>query len=297
MKSKELTFLFIVLVLSSIAFSACQSESKTKEGFVLYDAMLFKNKPNLETDGLKPIVLLYEHRLTMKDDSGKVVLDYEKIRREAKKAAKRPEVVVSTDIEKWYSDSSVSDEEMKSRFNELFDIFREENPNVTIGNYGIAPSSLNIYRFYDRKRKEDSDETENSKLIEQWRKNNERRFVVMPLVDMITPCLYTPEPNIKAWEEDFKTTIEEIRKHDKEKPIVVYLWPAYYDAPWSEYNRLIIEADLWKEILEITYKYADSAIIWSGSVDKDRNPVYWNDPKVQEVWKITKKFIEDKGLN
>ncbi len=297
MKSKSLTLLLIAVILSSIAFSACESKSKSKEGFVLYDAMFFRNKPNLESEGLKPIILLYENRLTRKDDSGKAVLDFEKVKKEAKSAAKRPDVVVSTDIEEWFSDSSVSNEEMSKRFKELFDIFKQENPNVTIGNYGIAPSNLNVYRFYDKKRTEESENTENSKLIEQWRKNNEKRFAAIPLLDMIMPALYIPDTDIEAWEIDFITTIEEIRKHDKEKPIVVYLWPAYYDAPWSEYNRLIVEPELWKAMLEVSYKYADSAIIWASNVDKDKNQIYWEDPKVQEIWRVTQEFIEEKELN
>ena len=284
----------ILIVLFTVLCSSCNIQSlitgKKKSEFVLYDAIAFKNKPNLESEGLEPIILLYEHRLTKTDDSDKLILDHDKVSIEAKQASKTPNVIVSTDIEKWYGDRSVSDEEMSNRFKELFNIFKQENPKLKIGNYGIAPSSLNIYRFYDKNK------TENSLLIERWRKNNERRFIVLSHVDIITPSLYIPEPDIKSWEQDFITTIEEIKKHSKDKPIIVYLWPAYYDAPWSEYNRLIVDADLWKAMLEIAYKYADGAIIWASSLDKDKNVISWDDPKVQAVWEVTQNFIKEKKL-
>ena len=289
MKIQLFIVLFSIFLNSCIAQSSSNNQDK-KDQFVLYDAIQFKNKPSLESEGLKPIILLYENRLTKTDDADKLVLDHDKISKEAKQAAKTPEVIVATDIEKWYGDQSVSTEEMSNRFKELFDAFKEENPNLKIGNYGVAPSSLNVYRFYDKNK------TENSLLIERWKKNNEKRFSVLPHVDIITPSLYIPEPDIKSWEQDFKTTIEEIRKYDKEKKIIVYIWPAYYDAPWSEYNRLIVDAELWKSILEITYKYADSAIIWASGVDKDKNAIYWDDPKVQAVWKVTQDFIKEKKL-
>lgn len=286
----KIFILFFTIICTSCKSQSLTNDEEKKDNFVLYDAMAFENKPNLESEGLKPIILLYENRLTKKDDSGKLILDFHKISKEAKQAAKTPEVIVSTDIERWNGDRSVSGEEMSNRFKELFDIFKQENPKVKIGNYGIAPSSLNIYRFYDKNK------TKDSVLIEHWKKKNEKRFAALSHVDIIMPSLYIPEPDIKSWEQDFKTTIEEIRRHDKEKPIVVYLWPAYYDAPWSEYNRLIVDAGLWKSMLEIAYKYADSAIIWASKVDKDKNVIYWDDPKVQKIWRVTQNFIKEKGL-
>ena len=285
----------ITILLCAITFYSCigaptSNNVDENKDFPLYDAMFFRGKPNLESEGLRPFILLYENRLTKIDDNGKLVLDTEKVTNEAIKAAQNPDVVVSTDIEKWYGDSSISDEELADRFKSLFDLFKQDNPKLKIGNYGVAPSNLNVYRFYDKGK------TEDSLLLARWRKNNERRFAAMTHVDIIFPALYIPEPDIVSWEKDFKTTIEEIRKHNSEKPIIVYLWPAFYDAPWSEYNRLIMDPDLWKSILEVAYKYADGAVLWASPVDKDKNHIYWDDPKVQAVWQVTREFIKEKEL-
>ncbi|HAE43738.1 MAG TPA: hypothetical protein DCG34_12605 [Clostridiales bacterium] len=287
----------ITILLFAVLFCSCNVQSslrkvERKEHFVLYDAIHFRGKPNLESEGLKPVILLYEARLTKRDDAGRVVLDVEKVTNEAKKAAQIPEVIVSTDIEKWYGDRSFSDEELANRFKRLFDLFKKENPKLKIGNYGMAPSSLNIYRY----RYNHAGKSGDSLMLASWRKMNERRFAAMPHADILFPCLYIPEPNIESWEKDFKTTVEEIRKHDTEKPIIVYLWPAYYDLPWSEHNRLIVDAELWRSILEIAYKYADGAVLWASPVDKDKNRIYWDDPKVQAVWQVTREFIKEKEL-
>lgn len=290
MKIKAIILLLFCLL--NLQCNIKHSKNIIKNDFVLYDAMYFANKPNLEEEGLKPIILLYEYRLTKNDpdDESKLILDMNKVSIEATQAAQRPEVVVSADIEQWYDDESVSEEELADRLKTLIDMFKGENPNLKIGNYGVAPSNLNVFRFYDK------NETSDSLLIERWRKYNSKRFSAIEHVDIILPPLYIPEPDIESWKKDFISTIEEIKKHDDQKPIIVYIWPAYYDAPWSSFNRLIVDSELWKSILETSYEYADGAIIWSSRFDKNKNVIYWDDPKVQDIWKVTQEFIKDKNL-
>jgi len=284
--------IFLIVALTSCdVYSFSNGKTKQKQ-FVLYDAMYFKNKPNLEKDGLKPIILLYESTLTKPDPDNpkKVILDPEKISTQAKLAAQRPEVIVSTDIEKWFGDGSVSSDEMNNRFGILFDAFRKENPKVKIGNYGVAPSNLCVYRFYDKNK------TSNDILVSKWKESNKRRFASIQNCDILFPSVYMAEPDIKSWKQDLITTINEIKLYNKDKPIILYLWPAYYDAPWSEYNRLIMDSQIWKEMLEISYEYADGAVIWASNVDKNKQVIYWTDPKVQEIWRVTKEFIKEKNL-
>jgi hypothetical protein len=280
--------MFLLFVLDFSGACSFSLEKRNQKQFVLYDAMFFKNKPNLEKEGLKPIILLYEGTLTMTDPSNpkKVILDPEKISFQAKQASKRPEVVVSTDIEQWYGDGSVSAEEMSNRFKALFETFRRENPNVKIGNYGVAPSNLCVYRFYDKNK------TSNDALISKWKESNKKRFASIEHSDIIFPSVYMAEPDIKSWKQDLITTISEIKRYNKDKPVILYLWPAYYDAPWSEYNRLIMDSKIWKEMLEISFEYADGAVIWASNLDKNKNVIFWTDPRVQKIWEETQKFIK-----
>lgn len=255
--------------------------------FELYDAMAFPGKPNLTSEGLLPVFLMYEAAITSVDfDTDKAVLDMDKINELAMLAAVFPNTMISTDIEEWFGDASVDQYEMFSRFSTLFDAFREKNPNVVIGNYGIAPSSLPVYRYYN------SGKMEETELLRNWRTNNSKRWKSIEAADVITPVLYIAEPNIESWIRDLEITIEEIKSHNSDKKIIVYIWPQYYDKPDSPYNREVIAPELWRQMLEAVYDNCDGAIIWSSNSDKEGNAVRWNSEEIQAIWTETKKFID-----
>jgi hypothetical protein len=261
---------------------------KIMEGkvFELYDAIPYQGKPDLRMEKLLPINLIYEGGLTKPDPStvdGKV-LDYDKINELAELAAILQHVTVSTDIEHWFGDSSVDEQEMSDRFISLFARFRNYNPNVFIGNYGIAPSALCVYRFYDGGKKDEAT------LLRDWRNSNKKRFASLGAVDVVMPSVYIAEPNIDSWKSDLQTTVEEIRKYTTKK-IFVYIWPQYYDKPDSPFFREFVDPEIWGQMLEAIYLHCDGAIIWSGTKDKDGNIVHWNDSRVQDFWNETKKFI------
>lgn len=268
------------------------TDETRKKTFALYDAMHYANKPDLGPEGLKPVILLYESTLTSRDPQNqtKMIIDPSKMSKQAALAKQRPDVIVSTDIEQWFDDKDLSGAEMNNRFKILFEAFKKENPAVKIGNYGLAPSCLNIYRFYDKSK------SRNDQLLASWRAFNAKRFASIQHADIIFPSLYIPDPNIASWKEDFITTMKEIKRQDPEKPVVVYLWPAYYNAPWSEYSCVIVKPEIWKEMLETAYEYADGAIIWAMGTDKNKKKIYWTDPAVQQIWNTTRAFMIEKGI-
>lgn len=276
---KKLVFCLLGLFSIAVFLSA-------QKTFGLYDAMAFPGKPNLTSEGLLPVFLMYEAALTKVDpNTDRVVLDMDKINEQAVLAANFPHVMVSTDIESWFGDSSVDQYEMFSRFSSMFDVFRAKNPDVVIGNYGIAPSALCVYRYYD------GGQTEDAVLVQKWKTNNQKRWKSIDAGDVIMPVVYIAEPNITSWVRDLNITVEEIRKYNTDKKIIVYIWPQYYDKPDSPYNREVIDPDIWRQLLEAVYEVCDGAIIWSGTSDKDGNPVRWNSTEVQAVWNETKNFI------
>ena len=72
--------------------------------------------------------------------------------------------MISTDIEQWYYEPSLTDQEIEQRFDTLFSYFRQNiSPNITIGNYGAAPTALCVHRYYHPKMSEDS-------ILMTWRK-------------------------------------------------------------------------------------------------------------------------------
>lgn len=282
MKKKFVFFVCIVVVFLSTFDLVAQSNKI----FEFYDAIPYQGKPDLSSEGLLPINLIYEASLTKPDPSTKngIILDYDKINELAEMTAVFPHITVSTDVEHWFGDTSVDEYEMLYRFTNLFNRFRNYNPDVFIGNYGVAPSALCVYRFYDGGVKDEGT------LLRDWRKNNQKRFRSLGAVDAAMPSVYIAEPNITSWIKDLQITVEEIRKYTNKK-IIVYIWPQYYDKADSPYFKEFVSPEIWLQMLEAVYQYCDGAIIWSSTKDKDGNSIHWNEPRVQALWNVTKIFI------
>lgn len=256
--------------------------------FELYDAMNYVGKPDLSKEGLLPILLIYEAHLTTQDpnDQYGIVLDMDKIQTHVDIAKYTNQKIICTDIEHWYGDRNINSVELEKRFTKLFNTFKNQLTDIEISNYGVAPSALCVTRFYD------NGKTEAPLLLERWKKNNQKRWDVAKTVDYFAPSVYIAEPNIESWINDLKITVDEIRKFDPEKKLIVYIWPNYYDKPGSPYFKEFVSPDIWEKMLEAVYEYCDGAIIWSSSLDKNKQRVSWNDPNVQAFMEVTRRFVK-----
>lgn len=280
--TKKINIYLRVLFLLLISLS---SLSNAKE-FTFYDALTYPGKPDLSAEGLTPIHLIYEAKLTSPSvlNPDKAVIDIDKINNQAEMYAYFPDVVVSTDIEQWLWDVTIGGDSLAFLYKTVFDRFRVKNPNVIIGNYGIAPGTLNIYRYNLPSLYEEV-------LLARWKRDNLKRWESVKHADIIFPSVYIPEPNITSWINDLKITVSEIKKYAPTKKIVVYIWPQYYDQPGSIYNKQFISPEIWEQILEAVYENCDGAIIWSTKTDESGNLAFWSDQRVQDIWNVTKNFI------
>ena len=127
---------------------------ETKE-FVVYDAMSYKNKPDLTSDMISNIRLIYEAFLLTNEE-----IDMDKVATQISITKTSNYQAVSTDIEAWYSNKT--DEEIKTGLKTVFDAFKKEIPSCTVGNYGIPVSDLNVFR-YNRTESEEE-------IIKLWKK-------------------------------------------------------------------------------------------------------------------------------
>lgn len=270
-----------------------KGEPVIERKFALYDAMNYPGKPDLTNEGVLPVYLIYENALTTSGTAGAndVVLDMDKVEVMAELASQFPYVMVSTDIEDWFGDAKVDQDIMFDRFNIMFDVFRSKSSSIQIGNYGIAPSALCVYRFYNK------DRWEEDVLIQNWKSSNAKRWKSIDAADVIMPVVYIAEPNIESWIKDLDITITEIKKYNTNKKIIVYIWPQYYNKPDSPYNSEIIDAETWMKMLEAVYEKCDGAIIWSGRTDKNGSTIHWNDAKIQAIWSNTKAFVSNHKNN
>lgn len=264
-----------------------ETQNGQKKSFVLYDAMNYLNKPiDLSDYGLSRMMIIYEAHLTKQDPNDEYgkILDMEKIANHANTAYYSGIKFINTDIEHWYGDKNINSEEMGKRFTAMFDAFRAKIKDVEIGNYGVAPSALCVYRFYD------GGKTDEATLLKKWKENNKKRWDVAKTVDYFSPSVYIAEPNIESWIKDLEITAKEVRAFDPTKKFIVYIWPNYYDKPGSPYFKQFVDPKIWEQMLEAVYKHCDGAVIWNSTLDVDGKKLDWNDSRVQTFMNITKRF-------
>jgi len=284
--------LFLLTVLLLVGNVSCKEvaspsiDTTTVKKFVLYDAMHYSYKPDLTSERFSRIKLLYESSLTKPDPNNttKFILDIDKINTEAG-LANYPNSVVCTDIEQWFTDSSVSGDEMANRLTTMFDVFRSKVANVQIGNYGISPSALCVSRFSD------NGASSEPTLIYNWKRSNQKRWISAGTVDYFAPPVYICQPDITQWIHDLVTTVNEIKTHDATKKIIVFLWPQYYNKAGSPYYKQFIDTSIFQQMLEAVYANCDGAIIWSSNTDEKEAIVIWTDSRVQAMMGVTKQFI------
>ena len=215
MKTSEIKWLTMLLFTAMLFITACSDDTirppyleeeieptpETKE-FVVYDAMSYKNKPDLTSDMISNIRLIYEAFLLTNEE-----IDMDKVATQISITKTSNYQTVSTDIEAWYSNKT--DEEIKTGLKTVFDAFKKEIPSCTVGNYGIPVSDLNVFR-YNRTEPEEE-------IIKLWKKKSERRLSAGEVSDVLYPSLYIMTPDVDQWLKDLKTTVEYIKEKFPDK--------------------------------------------------------------------------------
>ncbi|WP_314867285.1 hypothetical protein [Aggregatibacter kilianii] len=262
----------------------------TAKDFIIYDRMDYVGKPDLTEDKLSKVFLVYESELVKPDPEGKRkhgVLDLQRIRELARQSHKEGYRTISTDIESWFGNKDgqlLTPEELASDFEQMYQIFKEENPRAFSCNYGLPTENLSVIRFF---RPTESYEA----VLNKWREFSKRRQQATSFCDYLNPVFYIADPDLENWERDVQTTVKEIRQRFPDKQVIGYLWPQYYSATQSPHFKKFIDAKTWRAMLEISHKYMDGVIIWSDKRDDKNQIVKWNDPRVQTIMKETKDFI------
>lgn len=284
MKIKSISTLFALLVVSLLS-------AQNHKQFELFDAMPYIDKPDLTSEGLLPIYLMYESTLTNEDPSGrfKVILDSTKVNTQAFVASLFPTVVVSTDIEEWYGNRNVDAATMKAWYQTVFDVFRSKNENVIIGNYGLPVANLNLRRF-NRNATEDE-------IIDEWKRASAKRMYSGGINDYLSPSFYIATPDTTQWLTDMEISARYLKENFPDKKIYAYIWPQYYDFKNNPYFKTFMTPEIWKAILNGCYKYLDGAIIWSSVYDENHNLIHWQEERVRKIWTVTKEFISEKGIS
>ncbi|HJT19699.1 MAG TPA: hypothetical protein VJ746_04470 [Nitrospira sp.] len=237
--------------------------------FVVFDATSYRNKPDLVSYGISPIMLLYAGQF-----GSDWFKDQERLpnRSSVEEIAKGLNVTgkpVVLDIEHWPLNGGqerVRGSVMK--YIQVLKWFRETAPSVPVGYYGAPP-----LRDYWRAVKPPQ-----SGEHRAWLEENDRIAALADAVDMLFPSLYTFYADQEGWKTYAKAQIQEARRLGKGKPVFVFLWPQYHESNRQLGGRYI-SSEFWTLQLQTARELADGLIIWSGREEWNEEAPWWEATK------------------
>jgi len=237
---------------------------QNKKPFVMYNAILFKNTPDLTNYGLRKFNMIYENSLLDNNSADKYnrnvrLINPKKFRQMATKAQQDADVPVCLDIESW----KLTDQDSKSsipKYLSALSLYREYHPEAKVGLYA--------HTKFDELNK---------------------------VSDIFYPSFYTYNNDSVKWKEKTIKEIERLRKLDSSKPIYAFIWPQYIQNPSArQLGYTFVNADFWKFQLETLYKYADGIVIWSHYRGRNKELIYFNEN--MPWWQVTKEFTRKNNI-
>lgn len=259
---KRIIFLFVLLVnCSSFMFP------QVKKEFKVFNALLFKDTPDLTKYGFSNINLIYEDGVISTNYRKKKgefdwrFVDSSKVLRESEKSKINPSIPTVLDVEYWghllYNRNTKK--QAKDVFLNLIKQYREKDSNSLVSVFHYGAISERIYNASN----------------------------------VVYPVYYTHSDNRKEWVAMVKNGIRKIKNRDKKVPIYVFIWPQYNPIPKKhDLGYTFVEADFWRLQLETLYPLCDGIIIWSHYRDENRNDIYFDEtmPWFKETLKFMKKY-------
>lgn len=274
----------ILLILVSVLFlDGCTGVESGKQ-FYIYDALdAYQGKPaDMSADKFSRLSLLYEPWILTDEKEP----DWDKVAYRIELAKQQNIRTISTDIEHWYS--MKDPQAIKDGLTEIFDKFKEEIPGCLVGNYGVPVTDLNVLRYSSTLKGKTEEE-----IQARWISDSRRRMPAAEACDVVFPSMYTMTDDIDQYEKDVKITADYIRENVPGKKIIAYLWPQFYNLhsePVDFYQRFM-NGEQWSRVLEVCYDNFDGVVLWCHGRDENNIQVSWEDPRVQEIYEATKKFM------
>lgn len=275
-------FLLVVLIvvfhddnpLISPSYAKGTDNALGKRPFMVYDATLYKNKPDLSKYGIHPLNILYVARFYEKGEPSERMPSRNRVKKIAQEAATKGEMIV-IDIEQWPvkgDDAVVADSVRK--YTQLAKWMHEFEPRLRIGFYALPPLQ-DYYRAISGP---------GSTEYTAWQKDNDRLRSIVAAVDVLFPSAYTFFANRQEWKQYAIEQIREARRF--EKPVYVFLWPQYHESN-RFYGETYLSPEYWRLELETAREYADGVVIWGGW--SKGGPASWDEQA--PWWRVTQKFM------
>lgn len=219
------------------------------ERFPVYDALLFRGKPDLRRLGLTPMSAIAgvwrpgvpRDRV---DEAGVV---------DALKGLAPDTSHLFVDIENWplLADDGGVRMDNVDKYLRVAQIIRQTLPAMRFGFYGVAP----ICVYWPIVRQDPGP-------LASWRAVNRALRPLARWVDFVLPSLYTFYDDPAGWRQFALATIDEARQYGK--PVYPFLLNEYFDGNVLLRGQ-VVKRSAWREELSLCRQHADGVVLWGGS--------------------------------
>lgn len=259
----------VMLLFLAVLCSDLTTQAAAKP-FIVFDALLYKGKPDLTPLGMSAIRVIYEDELWNKIGDNHEHPNIDKIASVARML--KPGSIACIDIECWPVNDPKPDVARASieKYLIVARIFKKEAPSVRIGFYSVLPVRDHV-RANGKKE---------STGFRQWQAENDTLKPLAEIVDYIFPSLYTLSASPQYWRVFAEANIAEARRYGK--PVYPFLWPEYHPGI-GKLSGQYIPKDFWELELEMCYRNADGLVVWGGWKELWEENAPW--------WVAAKKFL------
>lgn len=259
------------------AWAQAASSSRVRP-FPVFDATLYRNKPDLSATGMFPIVGAYSgHFGATWHQVPDQLPPKDRVQQVAREAVGKASLAF-LDIEHWPQKGNLATVTASvNKYVQVAQWFREAAPGLALGYYGVPPVQ-DYWRAIN---------SSSSPDYVSWMGDNDRLRPLADIVDIFFPSLYTFYDDREGWRQQAIAQITEARRYGGGKPIYVFLWPQFHDSNPS-LGWKYLPTDFWQLELEIARQYADGIVIWGGW-GPENQPVDWNERA--PWWTTTKAFL------
>ena len=233
-------------------------------GFKVFNALLYKNMPDLTEHGIANIKLVYSSAIWPKGANTELLPAEAHVRALAQTMP--DDQIVVLDIEHW----DLTDQHVDWMI-QILEWFREEKPGIKIGYYSVLPERNYVAAVLGA----------SSAKYQAWQERN-RTAPALRLaqhVDYIFPSLYTFYDDQSGWVTYARANISEARAYGK--PVYAFIWPQYHTGAKPESLRgTTISAAFWQKQMLTAGTNADGVVLWGGYQTPWDESAGW--------WRVTK---------
>ncbi len=261
-----------------MAIMLCSVVTGVRAEFRVYDATLYKNKPDLSEFGIEYLPVVYGPELYRPQDR-EDKLPNRKHALSVIGRKIRPNVPLVLDVEHWPLRGIMRDDQQLTdnikKYRRLIRWVRDKYPNVDVGYWQRVPLGGQRART----------SPEGSPARAQWMNFVQRASVIGEDMDINFPAVYAVGRNETRWKKQFETVMD-VSDELFDGPQIVFLNPRKSET--THYVR----RKFWRLQLNYACIRADGIAIWGGWNGPTERRAQWNDDA--PWWLETKAFMKTK---